>query len=237
MTSLNGNRVMLISGTRQGIGRYLAEHYLALGWQVLGCSRQFCELSHKHYHHYQLDIGDETALKEMFAHLRKTYRRLDVLVNNAGVTAKGLVSLLSHESIEQTLRINTQASMLMAREALRLMRKTPNSRIVNISSIHVPLNFPGASVYSASKAALEQFGHVMAREVFSQGITVNTLSLSVVDSTGMADDLEEGTAEAILDQTISKTRLTSTDISHALDFLISEKARLITGQTLYVGGI
>ena len=237
VSSEPSSKVILISGSRQGIGRYLAEHYLEQEWQVLGCSRQASDLTHERYHHYLLDVGDETALKEMFSHIRKTYRCLDVLVNNAGLSTKGLVSLLSRDSIERTLRINTEAGMLMAREALRLMRKSPHGRIVNISSIHVPICLPGASVYGASKAALEQFGKVMAREVFSYGITVNTLSLSVVESTGMADELDEDTMEAILAQTISQTKIRLTDVRYAMDFLISEQAGLITGQTLYVGGI
>ena len=117
------------------------------------------------------------------------------------------------------------------------MKRNKYGRVINISSIHVPLATIGTSIYGATKASIEQFSRVLAQEVFQFGITINLLSLSVVMGSGMAESLPDDIAHELLQRTVSKIQLDFKDVSHAIDFFISKKSKLITSQTLYLGGV
>ena len=233
---MSENRVMLITGTSRGIGRYLAEYYVKKRVQVIGCSRRPVANELKNYQHFCLDVSDEPKVKQMFSEIRKTHNRLDVLINNAGAHAVNHSLLTPLKTVQDVFNTNMIATFLFCREASKLMRKNSYGRIVNISTIAVPLCSVGTSIYSASKAAMEQFSKVLAREVGSDGITVNTLGLSIVDHSGMVENLSEEAISEALGHTVFKLRLGFGDITHAIDFLISEKSKAVTKQTLYLGG-
>ena len=101
------------------------------------------------------------------------------------------------------------------------MKRKKFGRIINISSVHVPLALVGTSIYGASKAAVEQFSKVLAKETFDFGVTVNSLSLSVVKNTGMENALTDKLKNEILNQTISKVQLSFHDVTNAINFFIS----------------
>jgi 3-oxoacyl-[acyl-carrier protein] reductase len=117
------------------------------------------------------------------------------------------------------------------------MQANRYGRVVNISTIAVPLNEAGTSIYGASKSAGEQFARVLAREVISYGITVNTLALSFVKDGNMAKYINEKAVKEALSKTIFNSALDLKDVTIAIDFLISPQSRAVTGHTLYVGGI
>lgn len=233
----NRNQVILITGTRKGIGRYLAEYYVGEGHQVIGCSRGSVDYKLDNYQHFCLDVSDEPKVKQMFTAVRKTYNRLDVLINNAGIASMNYALLASTKTVRDLLNTNFTGTFLFCREAIKIMKKNSYGRIVNISSIHVPLCTVGSSIYGASKAATEQFSKVLAKEVVPFGVTVNTLGLSFVKNTGMVENLSEEVISETLKHTIVKSQLDLGDVAHVMDFLISEKCNVVTGQTLYLGGV
>ena len=228
---------MIITGTRKGIGNYLAEYYTHKGFYIIGCSRDDINFELDNYQHYCLDISDEPSVKKMFAEIRKKYGRLDILINNAGIASMNHVLLTPLKEVQDILNTNFVGTFLCCREAVKLMKRNKSGRIVNISSIHVPLATVGTSIYGASKASIEQFSKVLAKEVFQFGININLLTLSVVKSSGMAEDLSDDIILKILERTISKTQLNFKDVSNAIDFLISPKSSMVTNQTLYLGGV
>ena len=231
------SQVMLITGTSSGIGRFLAEYYSTKkNFQVIGCSRRKIE-SKCEVEHFCIDVTNEKSVKDMFKTIRTTYGRLDILINSASISAENYALLTPVETVQTVLETNVTGTIICCREASRLMQKKKFGRIVNISSVHVPLATPGTSTYGASKAAVTQFSKVMAREVFHSGITVNVLALSAVRNSGMVDNLPEETLSSILEATVSKKYLEVKDITHTLDFFISEKASMVTAQTLYLGGV
>ena len=211
--------VMIITGTRKSIGKYLAEYYANKEFQVVGCSRGDIDFELDNYQHYCLDVSD------------------DVLINNAGIASMNHVLLTPLKEVHDILNTNFVGTFLCCREAVKLMKRNKSGRIVNISSIHVPLATVGTSIYGASKASIEQFSRILAREVFQFGININILALSVVKSSGMADVLSDDITLKILERTISKTQLDFKDVSNAIDFLISPKSSMVTNQTLYLGGV
>ena len=116
------DRVILITGTRKGLGLFLAQHYLAQGYRVVGCSRSPCDLVADDYEHHCLDVGDEAAVTDMMGKIRHRHGRLDALINNAGTAAMNHVMLTPGSSLESALRTNVGGTFLPSREAARLMR-------------------------------------------------------------------------------------------------------------------
>ena len=234
---MNENPVMVITGTRYGIGRYLTEYYIGKGFLVVGCSRGDIDYQFDNYLHFCIDVSDESSVKKMFAEIRKKYGRLDVIINNAGIASHNHALLTSLKELQNVLDTNFVGTFLCCREAVKLMKRNKYGRVINISSIHVPLATIGTSIYGATKASIEQFSRVLAQEVFQFGITINLLSLSVVRGSGMAENLPDDIEHELLQRTISKIQLDFKDVSHAIDFFISKKSKLITSQTLYLGGV
>jgi 3-oxoacyl-[acyl-carrier protein] reductase len=229
--------VALITGTRNGIGKYLAEYYVKQGLHVVGCSRCAIDYEFDNYSHFQLDISNESSVKDMFSEIRKKYNRLDILINNAGIASHNYALLTSINEVKKIINTNFVGTFLCSREAVKLMKNNKYGRIVNISSVHVPFATPGTSMYGASKASIEQFSRVFAKEVYQFGITINLLSLSVVKNSGMAGNLSEDRTSELLNKTISKTQIEYENISHAIDFLVSEESKMITNQNLFLGGV
>ena len=144
---------MIVTGARKGIGRHVASYYLERGYQVNGCSRQSSPLEHPHYVHYELDVHDEIAVKKMFGAIRRTRGRLDALINNAGVASMNHALLTPLGTVERLMKTNFGGTFLFCREAVKLMQRQRFGRIVNMSTVAVPLQVEGESVYAASKAA------------------------------------------------------------------------------------
>lgn len=233
---MHKNEVILITGTRKGIGRYLAEYYAQKGYRVIGCSRGPIDYELENYDHFCLDVCEEENVKEMLLEIRRVHNRLDVLINNAGVASMDYILITPAKTVRDVLNTNVTGTFVVCREALKLMKKNRYGRIVNISSIHVPLSTVGSSIYGASKAAIEQFSKVLAKES-RPFVTVNVLGLSFVNDTGMVKNVSEDTVLKTLEHTICRAPLNLEDVSHAMDFLISEESEMVTGQTLYLGGV
>src|SRR5262245_52327185 len=158
-------RVLLITGSRKGIGRYLAEHYVAGGYIVVGCSRQPSTYRHEHYQHFCLDITDEAAVVKLFTDIRTRYGRLDILINNAGIASMNHILLTPLSTVQGILNTNVVGTFLFCREAARIMRKHTFGRIVNFSTVATPLKLEGEAIYAASKAAIVTLTKVMAFEL------------------------------------------------------------------------
>lgn len=230
-------KVMLITGTSRSIGKYLAEYYSGQGFTVIGCSRKEGEYTWPNYRHFVLDVADEAKVIQMFAIIAREYGRLDVLVNNAGMQTINYVLLTTLNAVNDTFRINVSGPVLFCREAVKLMRRNKAGNIINFSSIAVPLASPGSAIYSASKAALEQFSKVLAKEVQRDGIKVNVLSLSIVRNSGMAGNLNEQIAKETLAMTITKKPIEFQDISQAIDSLLNRNDNEAIGQVIHLGGV
>lgn len=228
---------MLITGASRGLGRGLAEYYLARGLRVFGCSRGVSDLAHAAYRHVCLDVCDEAAVKALCAEIRTTHGGLDVLINNAGVAVMNHLLTTPVATVRQVLETNAVGAFLCSREAGKLMQGKRRGRIVNISSVHVTWGTPGSGVYAASKAFLEQCGSVLAREMAALGITVNTLRLAFVEDTGMVQALSAEAIRKMRERLLCETPLRVRDVAHVIDFLIAPESWAITNQVIGVGGV
>jgi 3-oxoacyl-[acyl-carrier protein] reductase len=230
------NPVTLITGTRKGIGRHLAEHYLGLGHRVIGCSRQPADLDHANYRHVTTDVCDEAGVKALFAQLRKQHGRLDNLVNNAGIASMNHSLLTPVETVRRVMDTNLTGAFLFAREAAKVMQKAKYGRIVNFTTVAVALNLEGEAAYVASKAAVEALTRVMARELSEFGITVNAVGPVPIET-----DLIRAVPRDKIDNLVKRQAIkrlgTFEDVANVVDFFIRPESRFITGQVLYLGGV
>jgi 3-oxoacyl-[acyl-carrier protein] reductase len=233
---LSPNNSLLITGSSRGLGKLLAEAYLSMGMTVLGCSRNTSTIEHQNYRHFVLDIADEESIIFMFKEISLLKIRLDLVINNAGITQSSLGILTGAKTAGEIININILGTFLVTREALRLMQRQRYGRIVNFSSINVPLGSVGSSIYNASKAAIESMATTLSRENAKVDITINTIGLSVVDKTGMSDSL---TPKALAEKQrllIKPNLIKVEEIIHAINFLTSPLAKNICAQTIYFGG-
>jgi len=230
------NNVILITGTRKGIGRALMEHYVGKGCRVFGCSRSPFEGEFPNYRHYCLDVADESAIKEMFGQIRKTEKRLDVLINNAGIASMNHSLLTPMATVNKIIETNFIGTFLLCREAARLMQAHRYGRIVNFATVAVRLKLEGEAVYAASKAAVISLTHILAREFAEFGITVNA-----VGPTPIKTDLIRGVPREKLDVLISRQAIKrygeTRDVIQVIDFLIDPASDFVTGQVIFLGGI
>ncbi|MEE1610165.1 SDR family NAD(P)-dependent oxidoreductase [Microvirga sp. CF3016] len=231
-------RIVLVTGSSRGVGRGLVEALLAEGDYVYGCSRSGQQLiEHKRYRHVLLDVANEAAVRKMLNEIVTTHGRLDVVVNNAGVSSSRLGLLTPASDFMHVLEANLVGAFIVMRESIRLMKRTKFGRIINFSSINVPLASVGGASYNASKAALENLCITLSRECASDDITINCLGLSLVGESGMVDALPQEALAAKQQQLIKPALLSVRDVLHAVNFFASPNARNITGQTIYFGGV
>ena len=228
---------IVITGTSRGLGAALAQAYLEAGEQVVGCSRGAAMIAHANYRHYTADVSDELSITKMFADLREAKYAPRLLVNNAALAQKSLAAFTSALMAREILNINLLGTFLVCREAIKLMQRHRFGRIVNLSSINVPLASVGSSIYNATKAGVDAMGSSFANECKAYDITVNSIGLSLVASTGMAESLSESALVAKQAHLLKPSLLETAEIMAAIDFFASAEARNITGQLLYFGGV
>ena len=228
--------VTLVTGSRKGIGRALAEHYLAQGHEVVGCSRGEADWQHDHYQHHALDVADEAAVKSMFAQVRASLGRLDHLINNAGVAAMNHSLLTPLSTIERTLRTNVTGTFLCSREAAKLMRPRRYGRIVNFVTVALPVRLAGEAAYVASKGAVQALTQVLAAEFAPFGVTVNAVGPGPID-TDLIKAVPAEKIDALLSRQAIPERGTTQDVINVTDFFLQAGSRMVTGQTVYLGGV
>jgi 3-oxoacyl-[acyl-carrier protein] reductase len=228
-------RVMVITGTSRGIGRGLAEHYLKAGWIVFGCSRGAATVKHPAYHHRSFDLTDEAALTALLRDAAQA-GPLEALINNAGIAAMNHLLLTSTATARQLMEVNFLAAFVALREAGKLMSRRKSGRIINFSTIAVPLDLAGEALYAASKSALESLTRTAARELAPFNITVNTIG-PCPHPTRLIEGISHEKLDTLRHRQAIPLNAELSDIIAGVDFFLSPNSRLYTGQTLYLGGV
>ncbi|MEO0981658.1 MAG: SDR family oxidoreductase [Pseudomonadota bacterium] len=229
-------QIMVVTGARKGIGRFLAEHYLAEGWVVAGCSRGGSDLDHADYRHFELDVADERGVVSMMRAVAKEFGKLDVLLNNAGIASMNHALLTPSKTVERIFQTNVFGTFLFCREAAKLMGRGKYGRIVNFATVATPLKLEGEAAYAASKAAVVSLTEVLAREVAGLGVTVNAVGPTPVP-TDLVGSVPEAKMEALIARQAIARYGEMRDVLNVIDFFIRPESDFVTGQTLYLGGV
>lgn len=229
-------QITLITGTSKGIGQALKEYYISQNHFVIGCSRTKIDDIEGSYKHFTIDICNEQEILEIFKVIKKEYKKIDNLINNAGIIATNLAMLTPIDVLDNVINTNYRAAYIFSIESAKLMKKNKYGRIVNFSSISVPMHQMGELVYASSKSAVEMMSKILSKELAHYGITVNVVAPSLTE-TEMTKDFNEHQIEQVFDKLAIKQYSSFNDIINVIDFYLSPKSSMITGQTIYLGGI
>ena len=234
---MNNNPITINTGTSRGIGRKLAEHYINKNHTVIGCSRNNTDFQHENYTHFQADLRNEKEILTIFKHIKKTYGRLDNLINNAGVGVSSPAVLTSTSVFEDVMAINTTGTFICVREAAKIMMKHNYGRIVNFTSGGVIFNLDGALPYTVSKAAIEMLTKSFASELAPYKITVNAVAPGVTATEMLSTYMSNEKYDELMSRNyMIKEESTADDLANAIDFFLQETSNRVTAQILYLCG-
>ena len=248
MERLLENKVCIITGAAQGIGRGIAERFAADGAVVYACdlregtmeewARECAERNNTRVIPRYFDVSDAQAVKNALMGIHKAEGRIDALVNNAGVVFNKKLGMIVRQETELMFRINVIAVIELVQLCSRLMARTGGGSIVNIASVTAVLGSPGQTAYSATKGAIISFTKSAAKELAPQGIRVNAVAPGIVKTERFAELYESDGAK--IDQRISRIGLgrlgSPEDVANACAFLASDRASYISGEILGVNG-
>jgi NAD(P)-dependent dehydrogenase (short-subunit alcohol dehydrogenase family) len=230
-------KVIVITGASGGMGKALTKWFLKEEYNLV-----------LHHHASELEIentencfvvsGDlksEAAIKDLVEQALSKFGRIDVLINNAGISRSAMSWKTELEAWKETMAINLDAPFLLSKEVIPGMRQRNFGKIINITSVVAQAGAIGTAAYAASKAGLIGLTKTLSKELASNNITVNALALGYFN-TGMIEDVPTAMQEAII-ATIPMKRLGDTDtVCKTIEWLIAEESAYITGQVINLNG-
>lgn len=235
------NKVVVVTGSARGIGKSLAESFAKLGAKVVvtDLDQALCEQVAKEISAdaigVKANVTSAEDIEALFQAAVEKFGRVDVVVNNAGITRDTLMIRMDEKDWDMVLDINLKGAFLVTKAAARIMMKQRYGRIVNISSVVGLTGNAGQANYSASKAGLIGLTKSSAKELCTRGITVNAVAPGFIE-TEMTHVLPAAARQAFLDRALVNRPGTPNDVAAAVLFLASDSASYITGQVLAVDG-
>ncbi len=237
-------RSVIVTGGSRGLGLSIARKLITSGYRAIAIARkQSNELTAAmeeaettapgSLHFVPFDLTEIESIPDLVKTLRKDFGPIYGLVNNAGISFDGVLALMPTSQIEQLVRVNTLSPMILTKYVVRSMMADGGGRIVNMSSITAFTGYSGLSVYGATKASIIGFSRSMAREVGRLGVTVNSVAPGFVE-TDMTQGLKDEQRQQIERRSALKRLADIDDVANAVEFLLSDKAKNITGTVITV---
>jgi len=237
-------KVAVVTGAARGIGQAIARRLAREGADVAICDLQVEWLAEtagivqgfgRKALPLAVDVGDSAAVNACISEVVKVFGKVDIMVNNAGITKDTLLIRMSDEDWDAVLRVNLKGTFLFSRAVAKYMMKQRSGAIVNIASISGIIGTAGQANYAASKAGVIALTKSTANELASRGVRANAVAPGFVSSK-MTDALSEEVRKQYLSRIPLGRFGTVEDIANAVTFLASDQASYMTGQTLNVNG-
>ncbi|MNJ85518.1 3-oxoacyl-[acyl-carrier-protein] reductase FabG [compost metagenome] len=229
-------KVILITGATGGLGSAMVKHFekqdvkLALHTFQQEPFDVACE-----HAWFKADLRDENQVSNLIATILANFGKVDVLINNAGISRNGMSWKLSPAEFNEVIAVNLTAPFLLSHGLIPGMRTNNYGRIINISSVVAQTGVPGTVAYAASKAGILGMTKTIAKELASQPITCNALALGYFDQ-GMISEVSEELQQQIISQ-IPKNKLGGVEtILSTIDWLLTDASDYVTGQTISLNG-
>jgi 3-oxoacyl-[acyl-carrier protein] reductase len=237
-------RNVLVTGGSRGIGLGIVRRLTEVGYRAIAVARKESdqltaameEAEAKNagsLRFVPFDLADIEGIADLVKSVRKEFGPIYGLVNNAGTSAEGSLALMATAQMERLIRLNTLSPIVVSKNVLRSMMADGGGRIVNIASIVASTGYSGLAVYSATKASLVGFTRSLAREVGKMKVTVNAVAPGFVD-TEMTQGLTDEQREQIVRRSALRRLVEVDDVASAVEFLLSDGAKNITGTVLTV---
>lgn len=233
---ING-RVVLLTGASGGLGTAMANHLRQRGFRLAlhFHNNQPSFEEHDNLRCYAADLRDLTQIDAMMRQIELDFGRVDVVINNAGISRNGMSWKLDFEDWQNSIAVNLTAPFYISQKAIPLLRQQNFGRIVNISSVVGQMGFIGTSAYAASKSGLFGLTKTLAKELAAFQISVNSFALGYFNE-GMIRDVPEDLQLEIVQQIPLKALGNVSSITNALDFVLDENSTYFTGQVLNING-
>lgn len=237
-------RNVIVTGGSRGLGLGIARKLSCAGYRVIAVARkenseltatmQEAELANPgSFHFVPFDLAAIESIPELARKLRKDFGPIFGLVNNAGISFEGVLAIMPTSQIEQLLLVNTLSPIVLTKYVVRSMMADGGGRIVNVASIIASTGYNGLSVYGATKASIIGFSRSLAREVGRMGVNVNSVAPGFIN-TEMTHSLKAEQRQQIERRSALKRLADIDDVANAVEFLLSHKAKNITGTVITV---
>lgn len=240
------DKTAVITGCNRGIGLSILETYHKNGAKIIACVRKSNEDFKKNINKLsknsenkieivEFDLSDEREIEKGFLKIKQISQHVDILINNAGINQISLFQMTTLKSLRETFEINFFSTYSFTQKLLKLIMKSKNGKIINISSNAATLCSSGRSGYASSKAAIIAFTKVLSKELGRYKICVNALAPGLTD-TEMKNQTSEKEINEVISQTPLKKIANPSDIANASLFLASDLSNHVSGETIFVTG-
>ena len=224
---------IIVTGASRGLGRYCAEQLHLRQYRVIGLGRKLA--ANAPFETRVADVSDPASITAALSDLRRD-RSVYALVNAAGIASMNLVITTPEQTVRRIIETNLLGTIYCCQQVAPALMLRGSGRIINFSTLGVPLAIKGEAIYVASKAGVEGFSRAFAREMAPHGVTVNTVAPGPIE-TALISNVPRDKVTAVVNQQIIQKQGQPEDIWNIISLLLSKESSMISGETIHVGGV